>query len=150
DAAPRAEGEYQHRQRNGRRHRRHRGRGRRGHEPSTPPAPVEADSETVGWFEPSREGGFIRRAANSYLAEPGDAWVPPHIVRQYALRQGDAIHATTGHDHRNRVVVVDILTINDTDPANIGRRPDFQSLTATYPERRLTMETGRPAKGGPE
>lgn len=32
----------------------------------------------------------------------------------------------------------------------VVRRPDFSSLTATYPERRITLETGRPAKGGPE
>ena len=29
--------------------------------------------DTQGWFDPSRDGGFIRRAANSYLAEAGDA-----------------------------------------------------------------------------
>ena len=74
--------------RNGRRHKRNR-RGRRGPEPQLPPAPVIADSETVGWFDTSRDGGFIRRASNSYLAESGDAFVPPHIVRQYALRRGD-------------------------------------------------------------
>jgi transcription termination factor Rho len=139
-----------HQHRNGRRSRRHRGRGRRGQEPQVPQQPVVADSETLGWFDPSREGGFIRRAASSYLAEPGDAWVPPHLVRQLALRQGDALFATTGRDHRGRVVAVEVKTINGTDVANIGPRPDFQSLTATYPERRLTMETGRPAKGGPE
>ena len=143
-------GDYQH-SRNGRRHRRHRGRGRRGgNEPQLPPTPVVADSETVGWFDPSRDGGFVRRAANSYLADPGDAWVPPHVVRQHGLRQGDLITATTGRDHRHRHVLVDVLTINSVDVASLGRRPDFQSLTATYPEKRLTMETGRPAKGGPE
>ncbi|MFL5564508.1 MAG: transcription termination factor Rho, partial [Gemmatimonadaceae bacterium] len=36
------------------------------------------------------------------------------------------------------------------DPAAATRRPDFGSLTATYPERKLFLETGRPAKGGPE
>jgi transcription termination factor Rho len=146
----RGDGEYQ-QHRNGRRHRRHRGRGRRGGaEPSAPPAPVVADSETVGWFDPSRDGGFIRRAPNSYLADHGDAWVPPHVVRQHGLRHGDLVMATTGRDHRNRTVIVDVVTINEVETANVGRRPDFQSLTATYPERRLTMETGRPAKGGPE
>jgi len=147
----RQDGEYQH-HRNGRRHRRHRGRGRRGGggEPSAPPTPVVADSETVGWFDPSRDGGFIRRANNSYLADHGDAWVPAHVVRQHGIRHGDLVMATTGRDHRNRTVVVDVVQINETEPAELGRRPDFQSLTATYPERRLTMETGRPAKGGPE
>jgi transcription termination factor Rho len=109
-----------------------------------------ADSETIGWFDPSRDGGFIRRAGNSYLTDPGDAWVPPHVAKQHGLRQADLVAATTGRDQRNRVVVVDILTINEVEAASLGRRPDFQSLTATYPERRLTMETGRPAKGGPE
>jgi len=41
-----------------------------------PLAPVVPDGETTGWFDPQREGGFIRRSANSYLAEPGDAYVP--------------------------------------------------------------------------
>jgi transcription termination factor Rho len=146
----RQEGDYQH-NRNGRRHRRHRGRGRRGAiEPQAPPAPVVADSETVGWFDPSRDGGFIRRAGNSYLVDPGDAFVPPHVVRQAGLRQGDLTVATSGHDHRNRHVVVEVVSINGVPFAELPRRPDFQSLTATYPEKRLTMETGRPAKGGPE
>jgi transcription termination factor Rho len=139
-----------HNNRNGRRHRRHRGRGRREFQQQTPPQPVVADSETVGWFEPSREGWFIRRAGNSYLAEPGDAWVPPGLVRQHGLRHGDTVAATTGHDHRNRVVMVDLQSLNGLNPSLLERRPDFQSLTATYPEKRITLETGRPAKGGPE
>ncbi|HEY4735451.1 MAG: transcription termination factor Rho [Gemmatimonadaceae bacterium] len=126
-------------------------RGDRGDQGQRAPlAPVVADGETAGWYDPQREGGFIRRAANSYLAEPGDAYVPTQIMRQYALRRGDEILATTGHDHRNRVVVVDVQKINDADPAEAARRPDFGSLIASYPERKLKLETGRPAKGGPE
>ena len=115
-----------------------------------PIAPVVPDSETSGWFDPQRDGGFVRRSANSYLAEAGDAYVPTQIMRQYMLRRGDQVLATTGHDHRNRVVVVDIQKINDEDPAAAARRPDFASLIASYPERKLKLETGRPAKGGPE
>ena len=40
--------------------------------------------------------------------------------------------------------------MNTRDPSAGLRRPDFSSLTATYPERKLTLETGRPAKVGPE
>jgi transcription termination factor Rho len=154
----------QHRERehrhNGRRGRNQRGRGRqRGgpqggprvdQGPRAPLAPVVPDGETLGWFDPQREGGFIRRAANSYLAEPGDAYVPTQIMRQYMLRRGDEVFATTGHDHRNRIVVVDVQKINGDDPAAAARRPDFGSLIASYPERKLKLETGRPAKGGPE
>ena len=137
---------------NGRRNRRNRGRGRpqRDNQQQQPPTPVIADSETTGWFDASRDGGFIRRAANSYLADPGDAYVAPHLVRQYGLRRGDTIVASTGRDHRGRSAVVDLLKINEQDPATATRRPDFGSLTATYPERKLFLETGRPAKGGPE
>ena len=112
--------------------------------------PVVPDGETTGWFDPQREGGFIRRAANSYLAEPGDAYVPTQVMRQYMLRRGDQVLATTGHDHRNRVVVVDAKEINGADPEAAARRPDFGSLTASYPERKLKLETGKPAKTGPE
>src|SRR5689334_24426154 len=72
------------------------------------------------------------------------------MIRQSALRRGDQVQATTGHDHRNRIVVVDVQKINDQDPATAARRPDFGSLIASYPERKLKLETGRPAKGGPE
>jgi transcription termination factor Rho len=159
-------GERDHRH-NGRRSRNQRGRGRQ-RQPNAPRgggggggggeqqgsrapiAPVVPDGETTGWFDPQRDGGFIRRAANSYLAEPGDAYVPTQIMRQYMLRRGDQILATTGHDHRNRIVVVDIKEINGADPAEAARRPDFGSLTASYPERKLKLETGKPAKAGPE
>jgi transcription termination factor Rho len=115
-----------------------------------PVAPIVPDGETTGWFDPQREGGFIRRAANSYLAEPGDAYVPTQVMRQYMLRRGDQLLATTGHDHRNRVVVVDIKEINGANPEEAARRPDFGSLIASYPERKLKLETGKPAKSGPE
>ena len=49
-----------------------------------------------------------------------------------------------------RPTVVEVRTINDGDPALAAQRPEFNSLPASYPERKLFMETGRPAKGGPE
>ena len=131
------------------RHQRRRGRGRE-QRPSEPQTPVVADSEITGWFDQQREAGFVRRAQNSYLAEPGDPYVPPSIVRSLVLRRGDEIHATTVKDHRGRAVVVEVRTINGDDPASAARRPEFASLTASYPERKLKLETGRPAKGGPE
>ncbi|MFN8666982.1 MAG: transcription termination factor Rho [Gemmatimonadaceae bacterium] len=134
----------------GRRNRRRHGRGKRDGQQPAPQQPVVADSETLGWFDASRDGGFIRRASNSYLADHGDAWISPQLVRQYTLRRGDLLAATTGRDNRGRHIVVEITQLNGVPLAELGRRPDFGSLTATYPERRLTLETGRPAKGGPE
>ena len=106
--------------------------------------------DTQGWFDTSRDGGFIRRASASYLAEPGDAWIPPQMVRQHGIRKGDHVHALIGRDQRGRVSAMEIQTINGADPALALKRQDFQSLTATYPERKLFMETGKPARGGHE
>jgi transcription termination factor Rho len=115
-----------------------------------PAALVTTTAETRGWFEPSRDGGFIRRANNSYLAEPGDAFVPPALVRQFALRKADLIDAGVGIDPRGRPTVAEIRAINDREPVAGTPRPEFNSLTASYPERKLFMETGRPSRSGPE
>ena len=123
---------------------------RREQQPRQPLAPIVPDGESIGWYDPQRDGGFIRRAANSYLAEPGDAYVPLNTAKQYNLRRGDMIRASTGHDHRARIVVAEIQEINNQSPELALRRPDFGSLIASYPERKLKLETGRPAKGGPE
>ena len=154
--------------RNGRRHRRNRGRGR-GRDPrvggggdnrdpraeprepqSQAPAVLAPAGEQTGWFDPQRDGGFLRRPEASYLAEPGDAYVPPQVVRQFGLRKSDTLDCALGRDQRGRLTVMEVRTINGEDPATSPKRPDFQSLTASYPERKLFLETGRPAKGGPE
>jgi len=136
---------------NGRRNRRHRGRGpRREQQQNVPSAPVVPDQEITGWFDSARDGGFVRRPTSGYLAETGDAFVPSHVVRQFAIRRGDELEATAGRDQRGRITVVDVKSINGGDPVLATRRPDFSSLTASYPERKLTLETGRPAKAGPE
>jgi transcription termination factor Rho len=125
-------------------------REQREREPQGPPPVIVPTGTTEGWYDPSRDAGFIRRPANSYLADQGDAYVAPHVMRQYGLRRGDKIAATVGTDHRGRLTVAEVTAINDDDPALALRRPDFATLTASYPERRLTLETGKPAKGGPE
>ena len=150
---PRHEGSYPPREhRNGRRRRRGRDRGpRRDHmQQQQAPMAIVASGETRGWFEPSRDGGFVRRAGNSYLAEAGDAWVPPALVRQLGIRKSDLIDATTGRDQRGRLTIIEVRAINEGDPAAAARRAEFNSLPASYPERKLTMETGRPARGGAE
>ena len=160
-------------ERNGRRHRRNRGRGRgrdnrgggenRGsgdyrpenREPRDTQAPqgpvvLTPAGDQQGWFDPQRDGGFLRRAEASYLAEPGDAQVPALLARQFGLRKSDTMDCALGRDHRGRLTVMEIRAINGEDPANSAKRADFASLTASYPERKLFLETGRPAKAGPE
>ena len=137
---------------NGRRGRR--GRQRNGPRPdqqsNAPVSVLVADGTTTGWFDAARDGGFVRRAEESYLPSPGDAFVPPQIVRQLALRRGDLIEATTGRDQRGRLAVAEVTTVNGGEPTGLLRRPDFSSLIASYPERKLTLETGQSPKISPE
>jgi transcription termination factor Rho len=113
--------------------------------------PVVGDSESTGWLDVAKDGtGYVRRGANSYLADPQDAIVPMTLVRQYGLRRGDQVVAGVGRDARGRNVVGEIRQVNGTEATVGAQRPEFGTLVATYPERKLKLETGRPAKGGPE
>jgi transcription termination factor Rho len=115
-----------------------------------PAAAIEPLGEITGWFDPQRDAGFLRRPEHSYLADPADPFVHAAMVRQFGLRRGDQVLATWGRDHRNRPAVIEVKAVNGGEPGEALRRADFQSLTASYPDRKLTLETGRPAKGGPE
>jgi transcription termination factor Rho len=57
---------------------------------------------------------------------------------------------TVGKDQRGRVTAADLLSVNGAPPEEALRRPEFASLIASYPDRKLSLETGRPAKAGPE
>jgi transcription termination factor Rho len=123
---------------------------RREHSAPAQPIVLVADGEVTGWLDSGRDGGYIRRPSASYLAEPGDTFVPNNLIRQFSLRRGDEVQGTTGRDQRGRTTLVDVLKINGVEPDLSTPRPDFSSLIASYPERKLTLETGKPAKGGPE
>jgi transcription termination factor Rho len=150
-AQPRGDGRFNNN--GGRRGRRGRQRGSPrpdqggGHAPL---ATLTAEGTVEGWFDSARDGGFVRRASESYLPAPGDAFIPPYLVRQFALRRGDLVEGTYGRDHRGRTTMIEIQRVNGADPVLATKRPDFSSLVASYPDRKLVLETGRPAKGGPE
>jgi transcription termination factor Rho len=72
--------------------------------------------ETKGWFDPARDGGFIRQPQSSYLVDSSDAYVAPHLVRQFALRKSDEIAGTTGRDPRGRTALIEVTAINGEDP----------------------------------
>jgi transcription termination factor Rho len=154
-ADPRFDGQDRGFRRNGRRGRNRfrRGGGAPGAEGGferPPQTPVAVEGTMSGWFDPSRDAGFLRRPANSYLPDPTDPFIPPALVRLHQLRRGDKLDLTYGRDHRGRYVAVEVQTLNDGSPVVLEKRPDFNTLVASYPDRKLTLETGRPAKTGPE
>ncbi len=85
---------------------------------------------TIGWFDPAPKGGFLRRAANGYLAASGD---PP--VRLPGLRCGDLLVLENGR----------VQTVNGLAPEKLDGRPNFADMGAVHPNRPLTLETPRPS-----
>ena len=118
--------------------------------PRGPVGPIIVEGETSGLFDPQRDAGYLRSSAHSYLAEANDPFVPTQLVRQAGLRRGDLVTVTVGRDQRGRITAAELLTVNGGDPEAGLRRPEFASLIASYPDRKLSLETGRPAKAGPE
>ena len=120
-------------------------------QPQRPVPALIADTEVTGWIELARDGsGFVRQAVNSYLVGPNDPFLPVGLVRANNLRAGDGVVVGAGRDFRQRPVVVEVRSVNGAPPQPGVKRPDFQSLLATYPDRKLTLETGKVAKSGPE
>ncbi len=102
---------------------------------STEPVDVE------GYLDIRDEGyGFLR--VGGYLPSKQDAYIPLKLARQYGLRKGD--HMTgkvrpAGRNEKNPGLL-EIYTINGGDPEAAKKRPHFESLTALFPDKRLTLE----------
>src|SRR5713226_2623983 len=80
----------------------------------------------IGWFDPTANGGAVRRAANSYLPGKGDQG-----ARLAGLRRGDLVAVEDGR----------VESVNGAAPAHLAERPEFATLGAVHPSRALVLET---------
>ena len=93
--------------------------------------------------------GFIH--VNNYLPGEEDAYVPGQMIRRMGLRRGDKIKGLVmpprGKDKYaplKRVLEVNGIDVSETENYDVLRkRPRFESLTAIYPNERLTLETNQ-------
>ena len=92
--------------------------------------------------------GFVHR--HNYLPGEEDAYVPGQFIKRMGLRRGDYIKGFAspkrGKDRYaplKRVTEVNGIPVTEGDYENIRRRPKFESLTAIYPNERLTLETAK-------
>ena len=102
---------------------------------STEPVDVE------GYLDIRDEGyGFLR--VNGYLPSKSDAYIPLKLARQYGLRKGDLVTGKmrpAGRNEKNPGLL-EVYTVNGGDPEAAKTRPHFESLTALFPDQRLTLE----------
>jgi len=85
-------------------------------------------------------GGFLRRREHSYLEARGDAFVPPGLIRDLGLRQGDELAGETAPPGKpgQGPALRTVSQINGVDPAALRGRPEFSRLRAVQPRERLT------------
>jgi transcription termination factor Rho len=105
------------------------------------PAPAAAEAQGILEILPSGSG-FLRSSSTGYQAADGDTFVSQGLIRRYGLRTGDRVVGTIGTPPgRGKSPPLDtVVTVNGLDPAHARSRADFQSLPATYPDERLTLE----------
>ena len=97
--------------------------------------------DVEGYLDIRDEGyGFLR--VNGYLPSKADAYIPLKLARQYGLRKGDHITGKVRPAGRNEKNpgLLEVYTVNGGDPELAKKRPHFESLTALFPDQRLTLE----------
>src|SRR5260370_35496200 len=78
----------------------------------------------IGWFDPTANGGAVRRAANSHLPAKGDPG-----VRLAGLRRGDLVAL---EERRG-------ASVNGAAPAHLAERPEVDTPRPRHPSRALVL-----------
>jgi transcription termination factor Rho len=109
---------------------------------------LQANAEQQGYIfcggilEITSEGyGFLRQ--NSLLPSSADVYVSQSQIRRFGLRTGDMV-AGQGRPPKNGEKyygLVRVEAINDINPELAKKRPAFGSLTPTFPDKLIDLET---------
>ncbi len=94
-----------------------------------------------GVLEILQEGiGFLR---GNYAIGPDDIYVSQAQLRRYSLRDGDLVMGVVRppRDNERHYGLLKVETVNGIDPEEARNRPNFESLTPIFPEKRFDLET---------
>jgi transcription termination factor Rho len=85
--------------------------------------------------------GFLR--SDHYLPGPGDIYVSQTQIRRFGLRTGDMVigQVRPPKDSEKYYGLLRVEAVNGLDPEQAKRRPNFDTLTAIFPEERYNLET---------
>ena len=84
--------------------------------------------------------GFLR--SYNYLPGSDDVYVSPSQIRKFNLKTGDLITGKTraAKDTEKYQALLFVEAVNGDKPEVAAKRPDFDTLTPIYPNKRLTLE----------
>jgi transcription termination factor Rho len=91
---------------------------------------------------------FLRSPEANYLPGPDDIYVSPSQIRKFGLRTGDTVEGNirSPKEGERYFALLKVNLINFEDPEKTKHKINFDNLTPLYPNRRLQLEIGDPAK----
>ena len=108
------------------------------------PPRQSAPEEAAGYVMALPDGRTVFREASSpthalKASTRGDAQIPPGFLLTKGLRPGDQARVLVEYG-RGRSQVVDVIEVGGIPPEEAAKRPRFDNMTATHPERQLKLE----------
>jgi len=111
---------------------------------------VPTTEESLGVLELLGSGaGFIRRAKAGYQPSDDDIYVSQGVIDKFDLRTGDELGGEVGNPpSKGKSPPLRRLTIvNGRPPEELGRRPNFENLSALHPDEQFQLECGLKRQG---
>lgn len=86
--------------------------------------------------------GFLRP---KFVHSESDVYISASQVRRFNLRPGDYVEGMgrPPKESERYYGLLKVEKVNGTDVEKVGKRPRFEDLTAIYPNKQLTLETGK-------
>jgi transcription termination factor Rho len=86
--------------------------------------------------------GFLR--TSGYAPGSEDIYVSVSQVRKASLRKGDVVAGKVRRprDNEKYLALLDVESVNGTDPQTAVQRPTFDKLTPLFPDERFRLESG--------
>jgi transcription termination factor Rho len=103
-----------------------------------------ATADAEGVLEMHARGfGFLRQAARSYQAAPGDAYVPAPLIQQFRLREGVHLAGPVEPPRAGSGPRLTRIERIEGRPAEAFSPRSFEELTPIDPHVQLRLETGQ-------
>lgn len=105
---------------------------------------LDSGETASGILEVMTEGfGFIR--CENYLPGENDVYVSPSQIRRFNLKTGDILEGNTRIKTQQEKfsALLYLSKVNGIHPAIASKRPNFEDLTPIFPNKRLSLETGK-------
>ena len=107
---------------------------------------IEQEGHTFcgGILEIMTDGyGFLRQ--DTLLPSQVDVYISPSQIRRFGLRNGDMVigQGRPPKSNEKYLSLLQVVAVNDTNPELAKERPRFGSLTPTFPDKLINLETSK-------